>query len=122
MYILLIEDDLDIQEILQEEFTLSGHHVDVAGDFPAAMALLNKNQYELILSDYEIPQGNGLKILEHVKTFNKKPLFFMISAEIQLELKELKELGVDRFFAKPFSFEVVLQEINEIAAEQGKKT
>lgn len=67
MYILIIEDDLDIQEILQEEFTLSGHRVDVAGDFPAAMALLKTNKYELILSDYEIPRGNGLQILSTLK-------------------------------------------------------
>lgn len=38
----------------------------------------------------------------------------MISAEIQLELNEITELGVDRFYAKPFSFEDILLAINEI--------
>lgn len=119
MYILIIEDDLDIQEILLEEFSLSGHRVETASDFPSAMALLRENKYELILSDYEIPKGNGLMILEYVKTFSEKPLFFMISAEIKLELKEIMELGVDRFYSKPFSFEDILLEINEISIKRG---
>lgn len=118
MFILLVEDDVDIQEILLEEFTLSGHKIDVASEFISAMNLLKENKYELVLSDYEIPNGNGLQILEHVNTLKEKPLFFLISAEIHLELNELLALGVDQYYQKPFNFEEILQAIEKISSKR----
>jgi len=115
MQILIVEDDLDILEILLEEFQISGHRVDGAIDFQSAMTLLRANKYELIVSDYNIPKGSGLEILEYIKTLSERPFFFMISAEVELEINDLLKLGVDRFYTKPFDFEKILLDIDVIS-------
>ena len=62
-YILLVEDDEQVCDILGEFLRDSGYQVDVAGTVTAACSLLAGDRtYNLVVTDGRLPDGNGLMI------------------------------------------------------------
>jgi DNA-binding NtrC family response regulator len=64
-YILLVEDDEQVCDILGEFLRDSGYQVDVAGTVTAACSLLaGGHTYNLVVTDGRLPDGNGLMIAQ----------------------------------------------------------
>ena len=64
-YILLVEDDEQVCDILGEFLRDSGYQVDVAGTVTAAYSLLASDRiYNLVVTDGRLPDGNGLMIAQ----------------------------------------------------------
>jgi DNA-binding NtrC family response regulator len=64
-YILLVEDDEQVCDILGEFLRDSGYQVDVAGTVTAACSLLAGGRaYNLVVTDGRLPDGNGLMIAQ----------------------------------------------------------
>lgn len=65
--VLLIEDDYDQAEMVFEFLQLEGpFEVEVAGDLEALWAQLATREYDLLLLDYKLPDGNGLEVLSEL--------------------------------------------------------
>jgi two-component system, NtrC family, response regulator PilR len=63
---LVVDDEADIRELLSMTLTRMGMIVDTAGSGFDAEQLLQKNRYDLCLTDMRLPDGDGLGLLEHV--------------------------------------------------------
>ncbi|HVI79060.1 MAG TPA: response regulator [Candidatus Acidoferrum sp.] len=64
-YILLVEDDEQVCDVLGEFLRDSGYQVDVAGTVSAACSLLaDSRAYNLVVTDGRLPDGNGLMIAQ----------------------------------------------------------
>lgn len=74
-----------------------------ASTYQSAIEKIEEFQYDCILLDLMLPDGDGLKILEHLKAENKQEGVIIISAKNSLEdkIKGL-EIGADDYLAKPF--------------------
>lgn len=103
MKILIVEDEPSLREVMQRALEQEGYLVETAATFAAADAKIAGYTYDCILLDIMLPDGNGLRLLEHLKRLRKPEHVIIISARDALDDKVLGlELGADDYLAKPF--------------------
>ena len=102
MKILIIEDEPSLREIMSRALR-DGYIVENASTYTEADSKIAGYTYDCILLDIMLPDGNGLKLLEHLKELRKRDNVIIISARDSLEDKILGlELGADDYLPKPF--------------------
>lgn len=103
MKILIIEDELDLQKTIKESLLKELYIVETAVDFYTALEKIAIYDYDCILLDIMLPNGNGMQILEELKKMKKSGNVIIISAKNSLDdkIKGL-ELGADDYLTKPF--------------------
>ncbi len=112
--ILIIDDEDQICEILSDCFNLEGFEVTVANDITSAKQILNSEQFDLIVSDVRMPDGNGTEILTMIRERSIPSKVIMMSGYSSISQEEIYELGADAFFAKPFSIFDLLNKVKEL--------
>ena len=68
MKILIVEDDASLREIIERGLRSEGYVVESAANFVAADDKIAGYSYDCILLDIMLPDGNGLRLLEHIKS------------------------------------------------------
>lgn len=103
MKILIIEDELELRKTLQEFLRQERYVVEVAGTLNDGLEKIMLYDYDCILLDIMLPDGNGLTLLEELKKCGKTENLIIISAKDAVEDKvQGIELGADDYLAKPF--------------------
>ncbi len=103
MKILIIEDDPSMREVLQSFLKKERYVVEAVETFGDAMEKVSLYEYECILLDIMLPDGNGLAILEELKKLRKQENVIIISAKDSVDDKVAGlELGADDYLTKPF--------------------
>ena len=80
MKILIVEDEPSLREIMSRALTQEHYVVETASTFAEADAKIAGYDYDCILLDIMLPDGNGLRLLEHVKQLRKRENVIIISA------------------------------------------
>lgn len=103
MKILVIEDEKELAKSIVEYLAEEKYLCEVAATFREAMDKIDIFNYDCILLDITLPDGNGLKILEELNKDNKQDGVIIISAKNALDdkIKGL-QLGADDYLTKPF--------------------
>lgn len=103
MKILLIEDEKEMRQILRQTLERENYTVESARNYQEALSKVGVYEYDCILLDIGLPDGNGLEILKELKRQNKSDGVIIISAKNSLDdkLKGLN-LGADDYLPKPF--------------------
>ena len=103
MKLLIIEDDASLSEIMSRALRSEGYLVETASTFFDADDKIAGYSYDCILLDIMLPDGNGLKLLEHIKSLDKGDRVIIISARDSIDDKVAGlDLGADDYLAKPF--------------------
>lgn len=103
MKILIIEDNIELVSNISEYLVREGYVCEVANDFAAAEDKLSFFQYDTILLDIMLPDGNGLKLLDLIKKHQIHTNILITSAKNGLEDKVTGlEDGADDYITKPF--------------------
>ena len=101
--ILVIDDEKSITDLLSVVLTKEGYSVSTSLSSTKALDMIDKEEYDLILSDIRLPQMSGMKVLKYVK--EKKPdiPMIMITAygTIHQAVEAFKEGAID-YIVKPF--------------------
>ena len=101
--ILIVEDEPSLRELIQRSLEKERYITETADDFKTALQKIEVYDYDCVLLDIMLPDGNGLKILERLKELHKRENVIIISAKDSLEDKVLGlELGADDYLPKPF--------------------
>lgn len=103
MKILLVEDDADLREVTGRSLEKERYVVETAADYHTALRKIEDYDYDCILLDIMLPDGNGLALLEKLKEMHKRGNVIILSAKDSIEDKVLGlELGADDYLPKPF--------------------
>jgi DNA-binding response OmpR family regulator len=103
MKILVIEDNRDLRETIAEFLTRERYVVETAATYAAALGKVADYDYDCILLDVMLPDGNGLRLLEELRTAGKRSNVIVVSARDAIEDKVAGlDLGADDYIAKPF--------------------
>ncbi|MBT3422408.1 MAG: response regulator transcription factor [Bacteroidetes bacterium] len=105
MKILVCEDDLIILKMLELKLSREEYDVHIAHDGREAKELLNKNEYELILTDIMMPFIGGTELVNYIRTELKSDVPIIVLSGLHDEDTILKafDLGIDDYIIKPFS-------------------
>ncbi|MCW2119302.1 response regulator transcription factor [Flavobacterium sp. 7A] len=126
MKILVIEDEPQLLSNIKESLEKEKFLIETASDYSCAIAKLFIYDYDCILLDIMLPDGNGLTILEKLKKEGKSENVIIISAKESLDdkLKGL-ELGADDYLTKPFHLAELTARVKAVLRRQileGKNT
>ena len=115
MKILIVEDEPSLRELMQKTLAKERYVVETAGTFHEANLKIADYSYDCILLDIMLPDGNGLRLLEHIKELRKRENVIIISARNSLEDKVLGlEQGADDYLPKPFHTAELLARIRSV--------
>lgn len=105
MRFLLIEDNEGLASAVVERLQLDGHAVDHAGTLDAAQDCMAAAEYDLILLDIMLPDGDGRSFLErHRRAENRTPVIVTTARSAVSDRVGLLDLGADDYITKPFDF------------------
>ena len=110
--LLILEDDQDTQTLLKRILEKAGYETTVAGDGIEALLYLGKKDFDLILSDVNMPNLDGIKLLEmnNQKGITVPVIFLTAQGGEDCEQKCL-ELGAVDFIKKPFQKDILLMRV-----------
>ncbi|MEM1178572.1 MAG: sigma-54 dependent transcriptional regulator [Acidobacteriota bacterium] len=112
--LLLVEDDADQRLLVAGILEDAGHLVTEAATVAAALAALDDMPLDLVLSDWQLPDGDGLRILEAVHRQFPDTAFVMVTAygTIARAVDAVRH-GADDYLAKPFERQALLLAVDK---------
>jgi DNA-binding response OmpR family regulator len=114
-WILVIDDDPWTREALVAILRRAGYQVAAAARFYPELTAADSPDYQVAVVDFHLPSLNGLEVALQLKELQPECRILMISSE-QPNFADLpgREPLVDRFLAKPFSKEEILEVISQL--------
>ncbi len=100
--ILLVEDDPTITEMLKEFLCHEDFTCECADTQAEALKLFGKNNYDIVLLDVSLPDGNGFVACSAMKGQRDVPIIFLTASGDEHSVITGLELGADDYVAKPF--------------------
>ncbi|HOU98409.1 MAG TPA: response regulator transcription factor [Bacteroidales bacterium] len=115
MKVLIIEDEKDLLLTLAHYFKAEGYVCESASTFSQAHEKIWLNEYDIILLDIGLPDGNGIDLLKLIKSEKKNSAVLIISAKNSLDdkIKGLN-IGADDYITKPFHLAELNARINAV--------
>lgn len=112
--ILLVDDEMDILELMEEEFRSQNFETIIKTSGNKAAAFLEEESVDVVVSDYKMPDGSGQVVLEAVQKIPKemRPLFYFVSGQADISIQEAMNSGIQGFYSKPFDIDDLIGEIN----------
>lgn len=105
MRFLLVEDNQSLAAAVADRLTLDGHVVDNAGTVESAEHFAATGDYDLILLDIMLPDGDGRAFLEHLRQRQVETPVIMLTARSEVSDRvSVLDLGADDYLTKPFDF------------------
>jgi len=124
--ILIVDDASFVRDTIKRTLRETLAHVELqeAPDGRRALGLLRSNKYDIILSDWEMPELSGEQLLKWVRTeySNPKIPFIMISSRgDRSHILKAIESGVSDYLGKPFTAEELRRKLNKQLKKIGYK-
>jgi len=112
MRILIIEDEVTLNKMLAEGLKEFGYQSDVVENLKDGEYYLDIRNYDLVLMDWMLPDGNSVDIIGDIKTNTPKTVVVVLSArdDNESEIEALRS-GADDYIRKPFDFDVLIARI-----------
>ncbi|MDP1830149.1 MAG: response regulator [Archangium sp.] len=110
--VVIAEDDLINRLMLERALTAAGFDVAVAADGPAALALIERGDVDLVLLDVMMPGQSGLEVLKVARARGfAMPIIMVTALDSPEDVATALECGADDYVTKPFSPQVLLARI-----------
>ncbi|MFH1434224.1 MAG: response regulator transcription factor [Pseudomonadota bacterium] len=113
--ILVVEDEPDMAAGLQDAIEIEGYKVITTGLGKEAIGIARSTRPACVLLDLMLPDCDGLKVCEEIRSFNQSVPIIMLTAKSQ-EVDKLRgfKCGADDYVTKPFSVAELLVRIEAV--------
>lgn len=103
MKFLLVEDNPELAKAICERIQIDGHVVDHVDKIADAIDIFARYEYDLVLLDMMLPDGDGRTFLRHQRTQNDGTPVIVLTARSQVSDRiSMLDLGADDYMTKPF--------------------
>ncbi len=110
--ILLVDDDPEVSEVLEMMLDQIGNEVTVVSQGQEAITRFEPGDYDLVITDLGMPDISGWEVAKAVKQKSPgTPVVLITGWGVQLDSEQRSESGVDGVIAKPFSKQVISDEM-----------
>jgi CheY-like chemotaxis protein len=115
--ILVVDDEPTVCKAIQMMLSYYGHDVQTANDAQAALTLFEAGQFDLVITDYLMPEMKGDRLVTRMKECRPGQRIIMVTAFAEDFLVYGKPTGgVDYVLSKPFSLEDLRTAITQVMA------
>ena len=123
--ILVVDDEPLVCDAVKMMLEFDGHSVETAGSGKAALAMLEQTQFDLVITDFEMPLMKGDELAAAIKARDPKQPVVMITAYAEMLQASGNPLtGVDFMISKPFLLENLREAIAKVTplAARGRES
>ena len=121
-YILVIEDDESVSQMLRDVVQKEGHEVSVAPDGLVGLEVFQRRPADLIIVDILMPNKDGFEIIMELRKEYPDLKILAISGGGKYGtfkyLDYAKSFGAQRTLAKPFDIEILLETIRDLLQDK----
>ncbi len=108
-HLLVVDDEPSILTTLQKALTLEGYAVDVAGGVKIAEEKIRKRTYDLCLFDVQLPDGDGIELLQRLRAAKVDAPVIMMSGHATIDAAvRATRVGALAFIEKPLNTDALL--------------
>lgn len=113
--ILVVDDEPELRELMVEEIADHGFECIGAESGQEALDLLAKHSIFLVVSDINMPEMNGIQLLEKIQNIELgKPRVILITGYCGYDEEELLKKGASHVFYKPFEFSHLMEVLEKV--------
>jgi CheY-like chemotaxis protein len=117
--LLVVDDESLLRRIVVTEFERRGWELSEASGAFEAHALLEKQAFEMIISDVRMPEGNGIHLLEAVRMLpGQRPVVILMSGFSEVIEYQAFRLGAAALYTKPFEIKVFADQVEECFSDE----
>ena len=123
MRLLVVEDDRMLNNTLCYNLSVSGYAVDSAMTMAEAVRFFETQDYDLIVLDVNLPDGNGFDFCKQIK--ERRPdtaVIFLTANDMESDMLKGFELGADDYVTKPFPISVFRKKVSVLLGRIQKQT
>jgi len=112
--ILLVDDEAGMREGCRRVLTPQGYNVDTAADVTSALELIRQADYDLVLVDVMMPDGNGIDLIQPIHDRDPDTICIVITgyATVEMAVQAVKQGAYD-FLSKPFTSDQLIFAVNQ---------
>lgn len=122
MRILVVEDDRLLNNTLCYNLSTAGYVIDAALTKAVAERFCEKQSYDLIVLDINLPDGNGFDFCREVKAYRPDTaVIFLTANDMESDMLRGYELGADDYVTKPFPMSVFQKKVSALMSRIKKQ-
>jgi|GEM_PF-2438145 len=110
-HILVVDDSEMNREVLSQRLQAKGFEVSVAIDGAQALAMIERNQYDLVLLDIVMPRMSGVEVLSEIRSkqaLTDLPVIMQTAKSDSATVVQTLKLGANDYVIKGMEFDVLL--------------
>ncbi len=115
MRVLVVESNLAVVQVLSDFVKICGHVADDTYSGREAIGRLQRDRYEVVITDSEIVSVDGVELCRFIKSNFQDVLVIGMSGYLST-LRDFEDAGADLCLAKPFAFSKLKVVLDSIAA------
>jgi CheY-like chemotaxis protein len=120
--ILIVEDDPDTRELLKARLKVHGYETAFAFDAVTAISVAREEKPDLILLDMGLPGGDGVVVMDRLKTFPALahiPVIVVSARDASTTEPRAAEAGASAYVQKPIDNEQLMSAVRKALGESG---
>lgn len=120
--ILCVDDDESVRKFTVKFLTSLGYRVEGIASAKEAIGKIQQNDYDLVITDFGMPDMNGMELAKIVKTKNPQcPVILFTGSMIPLDSEKEKVNGIDAIIHKPSTLETLRNEILKCLKQKNER-
>ncbi|HBA47174.1 MAG TPA: DNA-binding response regulator [Lachnospiraceae bacterium] len=120
MRILLVEDNEGIIMGLEYLLAQEGYQADTARTMAQAEEFLKRKEWDLVLLDIGLPDGDGFRLCSRIRERYRIPVIFLTAREEETDVVRGLDLGAEDYVIKPFRNRELMSRIKAVLRRNGK--
>ena len=112
--ILIVDDDKRLRELLRDYLTEKNLEIYLSEDYDEAKDILSIAIFDLIILDRMMPNGDGIKLIDHIKHFSNTPVVMLTAMGDDKDKIDGLKNGADDYLSKPFEPEELFLRIKNL--------
>lgn len=113
--ILIVDDSPDTLELIRRNLELARHTVLTASSVNEAKGLLERQKFDLLITDYHMPFASGIDLIRFVRENHRDTAIIMITGYASVEgAVEAIKAGAEEYLSKPFTDDELLTLVDKI--------
>lgn len=118
--ILLVEDDSTLAMGIEYSLKNEGYLIDTAKNYKTGKELFDSQDFDLIILDIGLPDGNGFDLCKYIRKDKTTPIIFLTAKDEEVNIVMGLDLGGDDYITKPFRIKELISRIKAVIRRTGQ--
>lgn len=116
----MVEDDSTLAMGIEYSLKNEGYLIDTAKNYKTGKELFDSQDFDLIILDIGLPDGNGFDLCKYIRKDKTTPIIFLTAKDEEVNIVMGLDLGGDDYITKPFRIKELISRIKAVIRRTGQ--